>query len=193
MTTLPAGSVVGIASAVATGDAAPTEVVGAAVERLRADTLGVVAHPLYETAIERAQLADQAVARGERLGPLHGVPVGVKDLYDMVDQPTAAGSTILAGSIADRTATAVAKLEAAGAIVVAKLTMTEFAGGAHHTELTRPLNPYDHSRSPAGSSSGSGVAVAAGLLPAALGSDTVASIRLPAGTRRGGSRDRMTA
>ncbi len=124
VTTLPEGSVVGIASAVAAGDAAPTEVVGAAIERLRADTLGVVAHPLYEIAIERAQLADQAVARGDRLGPLHGVPVGVKDLYDMAGQPTAAGSTILAGSIADRTATAVAKLEGAGAIVVAKLTTT---------------------------------------------------------------------
>ena len=98
----------------------------------------------------------------------------------MASEPTAAGSTILAGNVARTTATAVQRLQAAGAIVVAKTTMTEFAGTAHHPALPTPVNPYDSGRSPAGSSSGSGVAVAAGLLPAALGSDTVASIRLPA-------------
>ena len=130
--------------------------------------------------MDQARAADQAVASGDTLGPLHGVPIGVKDLYDIAGQPTAAGSTILADSIADTTATAVAKLQAAGAIVVAKLTMTEFAGGEHNPALPTPVNPYDHTRSPKGSSSGSAVAVVAGLLPAALGSDTVASIRFPA-------------
>lgn len=175
-------TVVEIAGAVAAGDVAPSDVVGAAIERLRVGdgSLHVVAHEMYESAMARAEEADEAVARGERLGPLHGVPIGVKDLYDIAGHPTAAGSTILQGAIAETTATAVANLQAAGAIVVAKTTMTEFAGASHNLAAPQPVNPYDPGRTPAGSSSGSGVAVAAGLLPAALGSDTVASIRLPA-------------
>lgn len=159
-----------------------SEAVSAAVDRLTAgdDTYHVVAHPLYETALDQARAADEAVARNDALGALHGVPIGVKDLYDIAGQPTAAGSTILAGNVADATSTAVANVQAAGAIVVAKLAMTEFAGTTHHPALPVPVNPYDPTRSTAGSSSGSAVAVAAGLLPAALGSDTVASIRMPA-------------
>ena len=175
-------NVIGTAVAIAAGEIAPSEAVGAAIDRLAAydDTFHVVAHPLYEAAMDQARAADDTVARGDALGPLHGVPIGAKDLYDIAGQPTRAGSTILSGSVAETTATAVTNLEAAGAIVVAKITMTEFAGSAHNLAHPRPVNPYDHTRSPAGSSSGSGVAVAAGLLPAALGSDTVASIRLPA-------------
>ena len=161
---------------------APSEAVGDAIGRLTAGDgeYCVVAHEMYETAMAQARAADDAVAKGEALGPLHGVPIGVKDLYDIAGQPTSAGATILADNIADATATAAKNLQAAGAVVVAKTTMTEFAGTSHHPALPTPVNPYDRTRSPAGSSSGSAVAVAAGLLPAALGSDTVASIRLPA-------------
>lgn len=175
-------TVIETAEAIAAGDLKPSEAVAGAIARLEAHDprLQVVAHPLYERATAEAQAADDAMARGDSLGPLHGVPIGAKDLYDIAGEPTAAGSTILAGRVADTTATAVANLEAAGAIVVAKITMTEFAGGAHNPALPVPVNPYDNGRSPAGSSSGSGAAVAAGLLPLALGSDTVASIRLPA-------------
>ena len=175
-------TVVGIARAVAAGDLSPSEAVEAAIDRLAAadDALHVVAHPRYEAAREQARAADDAVAHGEPIGPLHGVPIGVKDLYDIAGAPTGAGSTILAGNVATTTATAVRRLEEAGAVVVAKTTMTEFAGAAHNRALPVPVNPYDHARSPGGSSSGSGAAVAAGALPAALGSDTVASIRLPA-------------
>lgn len=176
------GTVAEIAAEIAASEMAPSEAVGSAIDRLSSEDhiFQVVAHPLYEAAMDQARAADQAVADGDTLGPLHGVPIGVKDLYDIAGHPTAAGSTILADSVADTTATAVAKLQAAGAIVVAKLAMTEFAGGAHNPALPTPVNPYDHTRSPAGSSSGSAVAVAAGLLPVALGSDTVASIRYPA-------------
>lgn len=175
-------SVVEIAAAIAAREVSPSEAVGAAIDRLSAgdDTYHVVAHELYEAALAEAKSADEAMDRGMALGPLHGVPVGVKDLFDIAGHPTAAGSTILAGAIADSTATAVLRLQSAGAIVVAKMTMTEFAGASHNLAAPRPVNPYDGTRSPGGSSSGSGVAVAAGLLPVTLGSDTVASIRLPA-------------
>lgn len=175
-------TVIELADAIATGQLAPSEATAAVIADLEArdPTYRVVAHPLFERATEAARSADDAVTAGEPLGPLHGVPVGVKDLYDIEGHPTAAGSTILAGSVADTTATAVANLEAAGAVVVAKITMTEFAGAAHNPALPVPVNPYRADHSPAGSSSGSGVAVAARMLPAALGSDTVASIRLPA-------------
>lgn len=155
-----------------------SDVIGDAINRLRAadGTLHVVAHAMFETALEQARSADDAVARGDSLGPLHGVPIGLKDLYDVAGVPTAAGSMILGDTVVDP----VRNLEAAGAIVVAKTTMTEFAGATHNDALPMPVNPYDPTRSPAGSSSGSAVAVAAGLLPAALGSDTVTSIRMPA-------------
>ena len=176
------GTVVEIATAIAAGELAPSEAVNGAIDRLTTsdENLHVVAHKMYDSAIDQAGAADDAIVRGDALGPLHGVPIGVKDLYDIAGHPTAAGSTILLDAIADTTATAVKNLQAAGAIVVAKTSMTEFAGASHNLAAPQPINPYDQSRSPAGSSSGSGVAVAAGLLPAALGSDTVASIRLPA-------------
>jgi Asp-tRNA(Asn)/Glu-tRNA(Gln) amidotransferase A subunit family amidase len=176
------GTVIALAEAVAAGEMSASDLVGGAVDRLRSadSTYHVVAHPMYETALDRARAADDAVARGDALGPLHGIPIGVKDLYDVAGEPTAAGSTILGGSVAEHTATAVQNLQDAGAIVVAKLTMTEFAGTTHNEALPTPVNPYDAGRSPAGSSSGSAVSVAAGLLPVVLGSDTVASIRMPA-------------
>ena len=176
------GTVVEIAAAVAAGETTASDVIGDAIDRLRSadGTLHVVAHAMFETALEQARSADDAIARGDSLGPLHGVPIGLKDLYDVAGVPTAAGSTILGDTVADTTSTAVRNLEAAGAIVVAKTTMTEFAGATHNDALPMPVNPYDPTRSPAGSSSGSAVAVAAGLLPAALGSDTVTSIRMPA-------------
>ena len=142
-------SVAEIAATIASGGMAPSEAVGAVVDRLTAggDTYNVVARPLYEAALDQARAADDAVARGDVLGPLHGVPIGAKNVYDIAGQPTAAGSTILADNVAESTSTAVANLQAAGAIVVAKTTMTEFAGGVHDLALPIPVNPYDHTRS----------------------------------------------
>jgi len=117
---------------------------------------------------------------GKALGPLHGVPVAVKDLLDTSNLRTACGSIVLADYVPQESATAVIRLEQAGAVLIGKLQMTEFAGTAHHPKLEPPRNPYDETCSPGGSSSGSGVAAAAGLCAASLGSDTVASIRNPA-------------
>lgn len=171
-----------IASLVASGKVSAREMVDTAVELLEVhdDQLNVVATEMFDRARAAAQRADDNLARAGAVGPLHGVPFGVKDLFDIEGVNTGLGSPITSGTIATETATSVARLEQAGAIPVAKLKMTEFAGVAHHGAFPAPVNPHAPDHHPGGSSSGSGVAVAAGLLPFALGSDTVASIRIPA-------------
>jgi aspartyl-tRNA(Asn)/glutamyl-tRNA(Gln) amidotransferase subunit A len=136
-----------------------------------------------DEALTAAHAAEQALGSGQPRGLLHGVPVAVKDLYDVAGTPTTAGSRI-AMPPAARDCTVVTRLRAAGAIILGKLNLHEFAYGPtginpHHGT---PWNPWDAStqRIPGGSSSGSGVAVAAGLVPIGLGSDTGGSIRIPA-------------
>ena len=132
---------------------------------------------LGEQAIGRAEQADRELAGGRRRGPLHGVPVVVKDLIDVSGAPTEAGSEILAGSIAAADAVVIARLRDAGAIILAKANTHEFAYGA----LTPPTrNPWDLDRMPGGSSGGSAAAVAAGEAFGALGTDTAGSVREPA-------------
>jgi len=171
-----------LAAAIAHRELSPVEVVDAFVARFEEhdDRYHTVATPMFEEARAAAVVAEGAVADGDPLGPLHGVPFGIKDLYDTAGVTTAAGSIILADNVPTKNATAVQRLIDGGAIPVAKLVMTEFAGSAHHPQLISPVNPHDPDRTPGGSSSGSGVAVAARLVPFALGSDTVASIRNPA-------------
>jgi Asp-tRNA(Asn)/Glu-tRNA(Gln) amidotransferase A subunit family amidase len=127
----------------------------------------------------RAEAADRDAERrwGGALGPLHGVPVAVKDLVDVAGVVTAAGSPKLAGNLAGGDAEVVARLRAAGAVLVGKTRTHEFAYGV----LTPgTVNPWDPARIAGGSSGGSAAAVAAGLVPAAVGSDTAGSIRIPA-------------
>jgi aspartyl-tRNA(Asn)/glutamyl-tRNA(Gln) amidotransferase subunit A len=127
----------------------------------------------------RAEAADRDVERrrGSAMGPLHGVPVAVKDLVDVAGEVTAAGSAKLAGNLAARDAAVVGRLRGAGAVVVGKTRTHEFAYGV----LTPgTVNPWDPARIAGGSSGGSAAAVAAGLVPAAIGSDTAGSIRIPA-------------
>lgn len=132
---------------------------------------------LGEQAIGRAEQADRELAGGRRRGPLHGVPVVVKDLIDVSGVPTEAGSEILAGSIAAADAVVIARLRDAGAIILAKANTHEFAYGA----LTPPTrNPWDLDRMPGGSSGGSAAAVSAGEAFGALGTDTAGSVREPA-------------
>ncbi len=132
---------------------------------------------LGEQAIGRAEQADRELAGGRWRGPLHGVPVVVKDLIDVSGAPTEAGSEILAGSIAAADAVVIARLRDAGAIILAKANTHEFAYGA----LTPPTrNPWDLDRMPGGSSGGSAAAVAAGEAFGALGTDTAGSVREPA-------------
>jgi aspartyl-tRNA(Asn)/glutamyl-tRNA(Gln) amidotransferase subunit A len=121
-------------------------------------------------------------ARSAPDGPLRGVPVGVKDLFDVRGQLTRAGSQVPPGPPAERDAPAVARLRAAGAVVLGRTRTHEFAWGVttQHEVLGGTRNPWDLSRVPGGSSGGSAAAVAAGIVPLALGTDTGCSIRLPA-------------
>jgi aspartyl-tRNA(Asn)/glutamyl-tRNA(Gln) amidotransferase subunit A len=135
-----------------------------------------------DEALLAARAADAALARGAARGALHGVPLAHKDMYYKAGKPAGCGSKIRAGWIAPATSTAVARLEAAGAFRLGALHMAEFAYGptGHNAHLGPAHNPWDVTRITGGSSSGSGAAVAARLVPAALGSDTGGSIRLPA-------------
>jgi len=132
-----------------------------------------------ELALRAAEEADREIARGSRRGPLHGVPVAVKDLCRTRGIPTAAGMPIHRNFVPDRDATVVARLKAAGAVLVGKLQMTEGAFSAHHPSVSPPVNPWSAEHWPGVSSSGSGVATAAGLCYGALGTDTLGSIRFP--------------
>ena len=179
-------SVIDLARMIARKEVSPVEVVRVHLERIAArdGSLRAYITVCAEAASEAARTAEAALMSGRPAGPLHGVPIALKDLYDTAGVATTAGSKILAGRVPATDATVVRRLREAGAIVLGKLHMVEFAYGpeglnAHHGA---PRNPWDADaeRMPGGSSSGSGVAVAAGLAPAALGSDTGGSIRIPA-------------
>ena len=135
-----------------------------------------------ESALAQARRADAARSRGEN-NPLLGVPVGVKDLINVAGQPCTCGSKILKGYVSPYDATVVAKLRAAGAVILGRLNMDEFAmgGSTENSALQATRNPWDLSRVPGGSSGGSAAAVAAEEALATLGSDTGGSIRQPAG------------
>ncbi|WP_300012533.1 amidase [Pseudonocardia sp.] len=172
-----------LSAAVTAGELSPTEHVRDACERLAADTHNAVITLDADRALAQAAALTEELARGERRGPLHGVALGVKDLFDVAGLPTRCGSDVLADAppaVAD--AAVVARLRAAGAVVVAKLHTHEFAyGPTGDVAAAGPArNPHDPSRITGGSSSGSAAAVAAGHVALALGSDTGASVRTPA-------------
>jgi aspartyl-tRNA(Asn)/glutamyl-tRNA(Gln) amidotransferase subunit A len=136
---------------------------------------------LPEAALARARQAEAAVLRGEPLPPLHGVPYAVKDQFDTAGVRTTAGSRLLETHVPAATATTVARLDAAGGVLLGKLNLTEFAlGGTQQFPFGQPRNPWNPDHDPGGSSSGSGIAVAAGLCAASLGEDTGGSVRSPA-------------
>ncbi len=135
-----------------------------------------------ERAMEQATRVDTAAAKGDPLGPLAGIPVGIKDVLVMQGAPTTAGSKILKGYRPPYDATAVRKLDAAGAVLLGKINCDEFAmGSSNENSAYGPVrNPVDTERVPGGSSGGSAAAVAANMAVATLGSDTGGSIRQPA-------------
>jgi len=134
---------------------------------------------LNPKALDQARALDaERKTKGPR-SPLHGIPVVLKDNYDTFDMPTTGGSVILEGSVPPDDAYMVKKLREAGAIILAKVNLGEFAGGNQSSLGGQSLNPHDLERTPGGSSGGTGVAIAAGYAPLGFGSDTGGSIRGP--------------
>jgi len=127
-------------------------------------------------AMRQAEAADDHRQQGKATGPLHGVPVGIKDIFDTGDMPTEFGSELWAGRTPRRDAAAVARLRAAGAVILGKTVTTEYA--YYNPGKTR--NPHNPNHTPGGSSSGSAAAVAALMVPGAIGSQTNGSVIRPA-------------
>jgi Asp-tRNA(Asn)/Glu-tRNA(Gln) amidotransferase A subunit family amidase len=165
-----------IVAAIAAGERSSAEVVRGCLDRIAAveDDLHAWAFVDPELALAQAAVLD-GLPPAER-GPLHGVPVGIKDILDTADQPTCYGSPIYEGARPQQDAVAVSRLRAAGAVIVGKTVTTEFA--LFQPGVTR--NPHDPSRTPGGSSSGSAAAVAAGCVPLAVGTQTAGSVVRPA-------------
>ena len=157
-----------------------------ALARLKSDgqRLNAVAHFFEEQALECARLADEELCSGHDRGLLHGIPYGLKDIISVSGAPTTWGTPAFADQIFDSSATIAWKLQAAGAVLVAKLATIEFAGGLGYDHPNASLtgaasNPWDQTRWAHGSSSGPGAAVGVGAIPFAIGSDTAGSIIFP--------------
>ena len=166
------------AAAVRAGEVTSEELVQAYLERIAEteDTVQAWAHLDPEHALKQAREADLARQEGKALGPLHGIPVGVKDIFDTKDMATEDGTVLHAGRTPAEDATAVSRLRQAGAVIMGKTVTTELA--VFSPGKTR--NPHDPERTPGGSSSGSAAAVAAHMVPLAIGSQTNGSVIRPA-------------
>jgi len=159
----------------------PVEVTTAMLERI--ETLEPRLHAFVRVTADRAvadaRRAEAEIGAGQWRGPLHGVPIALKDIIDTAGIPTEAGTKVLSGRTPDRDATVAARLAETGAVLLGKLALTEGAFSEHRPERPEPRNPWSPAHWTGVSSSGSGVAVAAGLAFGALGSDTGGSIRFP--------------
>lgn len=164
------------------GELSSVELVLELIARIRRldGRLGAFLAVLEREARAEAASRDAERAAGRVRGVLHGIPVGIKDLIDVEGAATTCGSRLLARNVARADATVVRRLREAGCVILGKLHLTEFAMMGYADGLPMPVNPWNPERSPMGSSSGSGVAVAAGLCFGALGTDTGGSIRGPA-------------
>ncbi len=174
-----------MASAIARKDLSPVSLMQALIARSEALQPQLFAYitPTFETALEAAKAAEADIMSGNRRGAMHGIPFAVKDIYDTAGTLTTGHSKTNIDRVPDTDCTAVARLNQAGAILTGKLATHEFAHGGPSFDLPWPpaRNPWNTAHFTGGSSSGSGAAVAAGLVPAALGSDTGGSIRSPSG------------
>ena len=172
-----------LAGLIAGGEVSPVEVVEAYLERIDRynPQLNAYITVTRDHALRAARDAEQAVARGDRLGRLHGLPLAVKDQFETRDILTTAGSNVLSDYVPDHDATVIARARDAGAILIGKLNMTQFAaGGGDHYPYGEARNPWNPEHTPGISSSGSGIAIAASLSAITLGEDTAGSVRMPA-------------
>ncbi len=176
-------SIAAAAKLIRKGEVSPTELVEASLAQIdkHDDTLRSFISVNAESARTAARAAEQMLSAGYDLGPLHGIPIGLKDNLSVQGQRTTAGSKILENWHPSNDATIVTKLKQAGAIFIGKTNMHEFAWGgtSANPHYGHVRNPWDTSRFPAGSSGGSGAAVAARMCYGAIGTDTGGSIRLP--------------
>lgn len=170
------------AAKIAAGDISSVDLTRAAIARVDAldDRLHAFALRMDDDALAQAEALDKETQAGQSRGPLHGVPVAVKDLCDIEGAPTAAGLPMFRQRKAQSDATVVARLKAAGCVILGKTELSEGALALHHPDVTLPVNPWRGDLWTGSSSSGSGVSVAAGMVPGAIGSDTGGSIRFPA-------------
>lgn len=172
------------AALIAGGDLTSEAYVGSCLDRIAAidDDVRAFVHLDPDAALTQAQALDQRQRDGEPLGVLHGVPVAIKDIFDTADYPTECGSPVLKGRRPREDAAAVARLRAAGAVIIGKTATSEYGWCGSTRSRLGPAtrNPWDARRSAGGSSGGAAAAVAAGLCDAAIGTDGAGSIRIPA-------------
>jgi len=164
------------------GRLTPVEVVRQALERIEKlePSLNAFADPMAELALADAEQRTRELASGLDLGPLHGIPVAIKDLIDVEGVPTGFGTRAREPQLPERDAELVARLRAAGAVILGKTNLLEYAYGVAHPAVGQTNNPHNIGRTSGGSSGGSAAAVAAGIVPLAIGTDTGGSIRIPA-------------
>jgi Asp-tRNA(Asn)/Glu-tRNA(Gln) amidotransferase A subunit family amidase len=182
MTDEPVVGITELARAYRSGVSTPRIAVRTALDRLAAwePRLNAFSHVASDTAYEDADRLGEDLRAGRDRGPLHGVPVVIKDLIEVAGMPTEFGSKVLSAQLASRDAELVRRLKAAGAIIIGKTNLLEYAYGVAHPEIGQTNNPHDPRRTSGGSSGGSAAAVAAGIVPLAIGTDTGGSIRIPA-------------
>src|SRR5436305_5048500 len=164
-----------MAALIASKQLSSREVVQAHLDRISEvnPRINAIVTLLTDDALRAADAADAAVRSGDPVGPLHGVPFTVKDCLDTTGVPTQCGSRIFAGMVPDKDATAVARVKAAGGILLAKTNLPEFSASTETDNLVtgRTNNPWNLDRTPGGSSGGDSAAIAAGMSPLGIGSD----------------------
>ncbi|MGE3912985.1 MAG: amidase, partial [Chloroflexota bacterium] len=173
-----------LASRIRSGEISPREAVQAAFEQYQAfnPTVNAVVTPAYEQALAEADRAEAAVLRGEAAGPLHGLPIGLKDMTETAGLRTTYGSKLYEHNVPEMDALLVTRLKQAGGLIIGKTNTPEFAAGSntHNPVFGQTVNPWNTALNPGGSSGGSAVALATGMCALAEGSDHGGSLRNPA-------------